>query len=85
MLDKATKKVLDIDFNPTNEFHVIIKEVGYDIYLRIIEMATAEQQENIEKCMPVAEIAMNVRKRALELFADTNFINGMCLEDRLGL
>lgn len=85
MLEKAAMKVLDIDFNPNNDFHHIVKEIGYDRYLRVIEIATAEQADNIARCVPVAQIALNVKARALEIFADKNFMNGMKLEDELGL
>jgi hypothetical protein len=74
-----------IEFNPNNEFHHIVSETGYDLYLRVIEIATAEQADNIAKCVPIAQIALNVKNRALELFADKNFMNGLKLEDELGL
>ena len=74
-----------IDFNPNNEFHHVVSEAGYDLYLRVIEIATAEQVDNIAKCVPIAQIALNVKNRALELFADKNFMNGLKLEDDLGL
>ncbi len=78
-------KTLDIDFNPKNEFHKIVKEIGYDLYLRVIEMATTEQSDNITKCVPVAQIALNVKARALEIFSDKDLMNGMRLEDEIGL
>lgn len=74
-----------IDFNSNNEFHHVVSEAGYDLYLRVIEIATAEQVDNIAKCVPIAQIALNVKNRALELFADKNFMNGLKLEDDLGL
>lgn len=85
MLEKVTTKILDMEFNPNNEFHHIVKEIGYERYLRVIEIATTEQANNIARCMPVAQIASNVKARALEIFADKNFMNGMKLEDELGL
>lgn len=74
-----------IEFNPSNEFHHIVSEAGYDLYLRVIEIATAEQADNISRCLPVAQVALSVKNRALELFSDKNFMNGLKLEDQLGL
>jgi hypothetical protein len=85
MTEKTSMKLLDIDFNPHNAFHQIVKEIGYDRYVRIIEMATLEQAESIQKCLPIAQISRNVRNRALELFANKNLLSGMRLEDELGL
>lgn len=74
-----------IDLNPNNEFHHVVSKTGYDLYLRVIEIATAEQADNIARCVPIAQIALNVKNRALELFANENFMIGLKLEDELGL
>lgn len=85
MLEKISNGLLDIDFNPDNEFHQIVKKIGYERYLRVIEIATFEQAENIQGCVPIVQIALNVRNRAVKLFADKSLMNGMRLEDELGL
>jgi hypothetical protein len=77
--------MLDINFNENNEFHKIVREIGYDRYLRVIEMATAEQADNISRCVPIAQIALSVKSRALEIFSDKSLMSGMRLEDELGL
>lgn len=85
MLKKVSNDLLDVGFNHENEFHQTVKNIGYERYVRVIEIATFEQAENIQNCVPIAQIALNVRNRALELFADKSMMNGMRLEDELGI
>jgi uncharacterized protein YdbL (DUF1318 family) len=73
------------NFDSSNPFHQAIKTHGEHIYLQVIERATAYQQEAIANEAPINDIANAVKQKALEMFADENFMKGMRLEEDLGL
>ena len=73
------------NFNPNNPFHVALKKYGKYTYDRVIEHATVFHLEAIAEARPVVFIAEEVKKKALEIFADERYMRGMQLEEDLGL
>lgn len=76
---------VELNFDSNNPFHHAIKRYGESIYLQIIERATAQQQGEIASEVPITEIANAVKQKSLEMFADENLMNGILLEQDLGL
>lgn len=83
MLNQA--EFVENNFNPNNPFHRAVKQYGYSTYAQVILIATADHQNAIAKCEPISNIALRIRNRALELLDDETFMNGLRLENDLGL
>ena len=81
----SLSRQVELNFDSSNPFHHAIKKYGESIYLQIIERATAQQQEDIASEMSITEIANVVKQKSLEMFADENLMNGIRLEQDLGL
>lgn len=81
----SLSRQVELNFDSNNPFHHAIKKYGESIYLQIIERATAQQQEDIASEIPITEMANAVKQKSLEMFADENLMNGIRLEQDLGL
>ena len=81
----SLSRQVELNFDSNNPFHHAIKKYGESTYLQIIERATAQQQEDIASEMPIIEMANAVKQKSLEMFADENLMNGIRLEQDLGL
>lgn len=83
--DISLSQQVELNFDSNNPFHHAIQKYGESIYLQVIDRATAQQQEKIANEVPIIEIAHAVKQNSLEIFGDENLMNGIRLEQDLGL
>lgn len=76
---------IDRNFDPNNPFHCAVKQFGYSTYAQVILIATIDHQDAITKCKPITSITLSISKKALELFNNNDFMNGLRLQNELGL